>query len=235
MQECVAKRARIEQPVFDRLDEVINIALLHRLASDLDPVSILCISRTCRMFLKKARQIASQRLRSARLSITPLVDGMEQHGESKMDGYDSETFEISGDDFEQYVWSYEKRNKIDLVFAEQDDEKNGLFCPNDQDTSSSTFNWKSNSLSSKTWQEDDYNRMACEDDYVGQHFKLYWHPDPQDAVEVPKRYHMTYDHQLSSMGVFVGKVDLGIHPPRRSHTKGIGGEMWTLERRDCLH
>jgi hypothetical protein len=212
MQERIAKRVRIEQPVFDRLEEVIDIALLHRLASDLDPISILCMSRTCRMFLKKARQIASQRLRSTRLSITPLVDGMEQHGQSKMNGYDSERFERSGDDC--IVWRYDKRNMIDLVFAEQDDE-NGVFCPTDQDTSSSTFSWKSNILPSRIWrqeEDDDYSRMGCDDnDYVGQHFKLYWHPDPHDGVEVPKRNHG--NHQLPSLGVFVGKVDLGITPP----------------------
>ena len=213
-EECDTKRPRIEHPVlvFDRLEQVLDIVLLHYLERDLDPISILCMSRTSRMFLRKARGIASQRLGSARLSITPMVDGMELHGESKMDSYDPETCDHSGSPFEQRVWSYNKRKNIDLVFVEHDEEK-GFFCPADQDASSSTFSWTRGDLS-KTWQdEDDYNRRECEDDYVGQQFKLYWHPHPHDGVEVPSRYNMYQGVSMPSLGVLLGKVDIGINPP----------------------
>jgi hypothetical protein len=61
-EERDSKRPRIEQPVlvFDRLEQVLDIVLLHCLERGLDPISILCMSRTCRMFQKKARNIASQ-------------------------------------------------------------------------------------------------------------------------------------------------------------------------------
>jgi hypothetical protein len=66
---------------------------------------------------------------------------------------------------------------------------------------------------SKTWQdEDDCDRRECEDDYLGQHFKLYWHPDPHDGVEARRRYNMFTDAPMPSSGVFLGKVNLGSAP-----------------------
>jgi hypothetical protein len=102
-----ANRARIEQhqAILDEsgtLEEVLS----NELGGYLDFISLYCMSRVSHKFHKGAKRIVSERLRTAKFSIIPRIDGMKQNGPDKLDGYEPR---------------YRKQEQVDLEF---DDEQN---------------------------------------------------------------------------------------------------------------
>jgi hypothetical protein len=87
---------------FDMLNEVMDIAMDARLKSDLinDPLSLYCMRSVNKYFKKLAESIASEKIKTLNLSITPLVDGKEIYEEDKIYCYDSETCHVGFWDLE---------------------------------------------------------------------------------------------------------------------------------------
>eukprot|EP00978_Attheya_sp_CCMP212_P023397 scaffold71588_cov47-Attheya_sp.AAC.3 len=207
-----AKRARIEQhqAILDESEScTLEEVLSNELGGYLDFMSLYCMSRVCHKFHNGAKRIVSERLRTAKFSIIPLVDGMKQYGPDKLDGYDSLTFETG--DIDDPVWRYRMQAKVDVEFDDEQNE-NGCFRPCNRDTVH--FFWNSGFLSvgsGNYYSDDDYqynnSGQEYEEDYMGQILKLYWHPDPHDGVEVPRRFSV-YGRQLPSLGIFLGSVCL---------------------------
>ena len=66
----------------DMLAPVMDIVMNERLKSDLqnDPFSLYGMRSVCKLFKAKAESIASEKMKTLDLSITPLVNGTEQFG-----------------------------------------------------------------------------------------------------------------------------------------------------------
>lgn len=93
-----------------------------------------------------AESIAAEKIKTLTLSITPLVNGKERYGEgmSKIDGYDTETFDVGcwdADDGPADVVCYEKKEQVSLECRED-----GNYYPTNASTAAATFNWDSGEL-----------------------------------------------------------------------------------------
>ena len=117
----------------------------------------------CQQVIKKmATLIASEKLKTLNLSVTPLVNGKEQYGECKIDGYDSESWDalwqMWGEPID--VCEYTKRARVELSYHE--DGANGAD-HSPIDDAASTFSWNSGSLSLDAEEEDEENRSSSAD------------------------------------------------------------------------
>ncbi|KAL7527963.1 hypothetical protein ACHAWF_002381 [Thalassiosira exigua] len=229
-----AKRARVgkksdddddnDTPLNDRqiFQNAMDIALKQRLEQDLqnDPMTLFCMRPVCKMFKNIATSIASKKAKALNLTITPLVDGREQYGESKLDGYDSETWEGDawGPGGPESVTKYEKREKVDLAYRVSrrqqlaggaSQEEFGYYPVN---SDAATFSWNSGRLSCE---EDDYDEdepdygqweyAKCA--YAGQMLRVYWHPKVEDPLKAP--LHQTYyGGSMPSLGFRVAEFEI---------------------------
>mmetsp|Transcript_28218 Transcript_28218/g.40894 ORF Transcript_28218/g.40894 Transcript_28218/m.40894 type:complete len:485 (-) Transcript_28218:114-1568(-) len=190
---------------FALFEETFDIVTQERLQVDLenDFMSLFCLRSATKYLKKVATTIALKKITTLSLSLTPLADGMERFGEDmdKLDGYDTETWDISCWDPPEGVVAYEKRAKIDFVFREAEDSSpGGAYYP--VDTTASTFTWKSGKL-----------RLDCDEDdaYSGQLMRAYWHPSQVDPVDAPARLSM-YGQAKPTLGILLGEFHVKKHP-----------------------
>ena len=127
-------------------------------------------------------------MKSLNISVTPLVNGLEQHGEDKIEGYDSEHWEfdrVKGFECDdRQVYRDDKMNKKELKYRE---EGSCYAVPLEKDDD---IHWRSPWLSCSgdaVYDERDGNRTPHSYDYIGQRLKIYWHPVDGDLVKVKPR------------------------------------------------
>ena len=204
----------------DSLEKVLNIAMNERLKLDLqnDPFSLYCMRSVCKIFKEKSESIASEKMKTLNLSITPLVNGTTQYGESKLDGYDSETFDVAcWDPYEGAtgVVSFTKKEKVELEYHE------GVYIPTDTDVA--TFSWDSGELEEAD-EYDEEEEYGCENytyAYRGQGMRVYWHPSDVDPVKSPARVGM-WGEELEPLGILVGEIRIGDNPSLGNKSRSIG-------------
>ncbi|KAL3774868.1 hypothetical protein ACHAWO_001183 [Cyclotella atomus] len=190
-------------------EEVMSIVKDERLQYDLQNDFMSLYSMRCvnKSFKKMATLIASEKLKTLNLSVTPLVNGKEQYGECKIDGYDSESWDalwqMWGEPTD--VCEYTKRARVELSYHE-DGENGADHYPIDDATS--TFSWNSGSLSLDAEQEDEENRSSSADyAYRGQLLLVYWHPSQADPIKGKERVSM-YGEGKPSLGILVASFYL---------------------------
>eukprot|EP00956_Cyclotella_meneghiniana_P007849 scaffold10472_cov93-Cyclotella_meneghiniana.AAC.1 len=156
--EAIARKQSADL-VSDMLEEVMGILLnerLHQLQNDF--ISLYSMRCVCKTFKRAATLIAKEKLKTLNLSVTPLVNGFEQYGESMLDGYDSETC-----DAVLQMWGettdmihYKKKEKIELAFREDEEAGAGHYPIDD---TLSTYDWDSgwlnNNITRKKMQKKD--------------------------------------------------------------------------------
>lgn len=188
--------------IADMFDEVMTIVLNERLQNDLenDFVSLYAMRGTCKTMEKMAESIASHKLKTLDLYVTPLVNGMEQYGEWKIDGYDSESWDAMWQMWGEPtdVYRYDKRAKVKLAFDENGENGPGYYPTDDV---ASTFSWNSGPLSLDAEEEEDQSRSDSADyAYRGQLMRLHWHPTNSDPVKGRERGGM-YGEGKPSLGI----------------------------------
>jgi hypothetical protein len=219
------KRARIgsggSTETFDRMEEAMDIAVLHRLQQDLevDPLALHCMRQTSKMFHKTATAIAVRKIESLDLALTPLVDGMERHGDDKFDSYHDACF--VSDPMGEYIVAYTMRDKVPLVFKKEDG-KEGAFEPA-AGTRADEFIWHSTLLEdSSRYECSSEGVLDCADDYSGQLMRVYWHPGNDDLVTPPERIG-NYGQPLPSLGVLLAELDVEYNPEKGTTTERRNG------------
>jgi len=204
-QQLKQKRARVEMDM-NTFEEAMDVVLLHRLQEDLevDPMSLHCMRKTSLLFRTIASGIAVKKMKSLNISVTPLVNGLEQHGEDKIDGYDSENWKSAGGcDYDiGQVYRYDKMDKKELEYRE---EESCFAVPLDKDDD---FHWRSPWLllsDAARYDECDSNSPPCTDDYIGQRLKIYWHPVDGDLVKAKPRGYYGFHRTRPPLGVLLGE------------------------------
>ena len=215
----------------DMSKEVMDIVMSERLKIDLqnDPLSLYCMRSVNKLFKKMADSIASEKMKTLTLSITPLVNGKERYGQGKIDGYDSETFDVGcwgTDDVggASDVVCYDKKEKVSLEYREVD----GGYYPTDETAAAATtFSWDSGELNVAAEPDDaeeceeraDYSTYA----YRGQMMRVYWHPSSEDPVKPQTRAELDIWSggiiQKPSLGVLVAEFYLGRRLNEGNRTK----------------
>jgi len=192
--------------------KAMDVALKQRLQIDLqdDPLTLFCMRRVCKSFKKIATLIASAKVKMLDLTVTPLVNGRQRYGESKVNGYDTETFDddgFGGPDGPEYAAEYVKRDTVALAFHESSDAGKGGYQPvNTADAA--TFAWDSGKLDCNA-NEDAYEAEAA---YCGQMLRIYFHPSHADPIQAPSRENM-YGEAKPSLGFLVAQFNL--HQPSK--------------------
>lgn len=217
-----------------------------RLGDLIDLFGLFEMRRTSKDFRQAAETIASERLQSAKFTITPLVDGMEKHGEDLLDGFDSETDEIAGDLECLQRWAYKKCDNIELAPCRSGGGSGamsamgstrlprGKYCAA---AGVEPFTWSSNRL--KNGHRDEAVRFEAwdkfDEDYCGQKLVVRWHPGPQDGVQAGPRVGI-YNQIKPTLGVQVVSFELGSDPHLGRHHKesGLGGISVTYEVTGCV-
>ena len=163
------------------LEEVLEIARLHRLSNDLDALSVYFMRQTSRVLRKVATRIAEDHLQAIHLKLTPFVDGGLVSGYSRFvrDNSTSQLVRIteSGSKVE-----YKKAPDIELVYdgcSKSCSTTTATFVPN---KCGPHFSWKCEELALANlhrWWGD----IAIHD-YVGQKLVLVWMHGPGSADSV---------------------------------------------------
>lgn len=152
------------------LETALEIARLHRLSSDLDVLDVYCMRQTSKVFGKIAARIATSKMLSLNLHVTPFVDGVLLSGYSTfMRAPHASLVRIS--ESGRFV-EYQKCNDICLKST----EKSGSFVP---ETAESGFCWKCEEIALANlhkWWGDIVVR-----DYVGHKLVIFWTVDPLSA------------------------------------------------------
>ena len=79
------------------MENAINIILKHRYLQH-DHVTLFCMRPVCKLFKNIAISAALERIKTADLTVTPLVNGTMYYGGAGMDdGYDTETYRHDND------------------------------------------------------------------------------------------------------------------------------------------
>lgn len=188
-----------------------------------DPFALLCLRQVCKSFKKIATSIASTKVNMLDLSITPLVNGRQKYGDSKLDGYDSETFDDGGFGPEgpDYVAEYEKRDKISFVCHHPMKTGGGRYQPVD---TTSSFGWKSGlERDAEEEDADSYDTDRAKYAYRGQILRVYWHPGESDPVRTPTRMEGMYGEAKPRLGVRIAEFHLHEQPSCGSVSTSEGG------------
>lgn len=232
--ERPAKRPKTTPVAADLLEKVMDIFLLEGRAQEFDLFSLYCMRQTSRLFRRIATQIATSRLKTANFHITPLVDGVEQYGDDKFDGYNSETWEINGDPAieDGGLCRYKKCDEVLLgpLLDDDGEERLGTVTVVPTDPEKAEFKWSSPYLYVDV-DEDDRGYKTDVDHYIGQVLRVYWRPDPVDGVQEKQRTDM-YDTILPSLGIGVYRFYLGEAPKTGLNTvtrSGVTIEFEVLE------
>ena len=155
----------------------------------------------CKLFKEIATSIGSKKAETLNLSITPLVDGRQQYGDHKIDGYDSETWEGDawGPEGPEYVARYTEKETVELVYQEPAETTGGRgYHPTNAEAA--TFDWDSGQLLRDLDEDEDQEQSdRAEYAYTGQMLRLYWHPNLNDPVEAPE-HHDYYMQTKPSLG-----------------------------------
>ena len=212
----------------DMTREVMDVVMNERLNADLqnDPLSLYCMRSVNKLFKNMAESIAAEKIKTLTLSITPLVNGKERYGEgmSKIDGYDSETFDVGcwdADEGPADVVCYEKKEQVSLEYRED-----GNYYPTDASASAATFNWDSGELNyaeepddPNSSEEAEYSTYA----YRGQKISVYWHPGSEDPVKPKTRAELDVMTgriiERRGPGILVAETYLGRTPNAGNMTK----------------
>ena len=189
----------------------MDVVMKHRLIFEVqdDPLTLFCLRQVSKSFKKFAESVASAKVKTLNITVTPLVNGMQRFGDGKFDGYDSETFRSDCFGFEEdaNVAEYTKREKILLDFQPSETGDSG-YKPTSIDAA--TIAWDSGVLDRDPDPEDeDWSDYAENADcaYCDQMLRVYWHPKDADPVKSP--VHTTYYREQKSFGVLIAEFPLG--------------------------
>ena len=212
--ESVARQQSATQ-ISSILEKVMNIVMGERLQIDLqdDFMSLYSMRCVCKTFKTVATTIAIEKLKTLDLSVTPLVNGFEQYGEYKIDGYDEENWDavwqIWGEPTE--VVEYKKKDKVDLLYQENEETGAGFY---PIDAAKSTFSWNSGSLDLDVDESDDDDHDEADHAkyaYRGQLMRVYWHPSHADPIRPKSR--VGYSRELKpSLGIMLSSFYLYNNP-----------------------
>lgn len=199
---------------FNKLEEVMDIVVKRRLQLDMqnEPVTLFCMRPVCKLFNKIATSIASKKVKTLDLSITPLVCGMGCYGDSKMDLYDEETSVVDSWECGE-VRHYSKKGDVSLIY--QTPEVTGIeggYYP--VNTEAATFDWDSGTLLRDLDEDDDEdhdNADWAEYAYSGHLMRVFWHPSQADPVRPPERRDF-YGQAKPSLGVRIAEFYLFRRP-----------------------
>ena len=228
--EAIARKQSADL-VSNMLEEVMGILLNERLHQDLqnDFISLYSMRCVCKTFKRAATLIAKEKLKTLNLSVTPLVNGFEQYGESMLDGYDSETC-----DAVLQMWGettdmihYKKKEKIELAFREDEEAGAGHYPIDD---TLSTYDWDSGWLNNNIDEEEDaeegYNNA---DDanyaYRGQAMRVYWHPSQVDPVKAKERGVSFYGESKPPLGILIAFFRLYRNPSNTGNVAKKQGDV----------
>lgn len=171
-----------------------------------DPLTLFCLRQVNKSFKKSAESVASTKVKTLDITVTPLVNGTQRFGSGRLDGYDPETFRDDGFDEYANIAEYTKREKILLDFQHAETGDGGY---NPTNTDAATFAWDSGKLDRESDPEDeDWSETAeySEYAYCGQMFRVYWHPTDSDPVKSP--VHSVFYGQQKSFGVLIAEFPL---------------------------
>ncbi len=192
----------------------MEIVMKHRLMLEVqdDPLTLFCLRRVNKSFKKFAESIASAKVKTLDITVTPLVHGTQRYGESKFDGYDSETFDADCFAEDANIVEYTKREKILLDFQPSETGDGGYEPTN---TDAATFSWDTGKLGRTPYDDDyqiDYDEGHSDyDAYHGQMLRVYWHPKDSDPIKSPKRVDIDYcGHQTPkpNIGILIAEFPL---------------------------
>ena len=211
--ESVAQQQSTKQ-ISSMLEKVMGIVLGERLQLDLqdDFMSLYSMRCVCKAFKKVATTIATEKLKTLDFSVTPLVNGFEQYGECKIDGYDEENWDAvwQPDGEPTEVFRYDKKDRVKLRYQEREESGAGFY-PIDLGTS--TFSWNSGDLDLDIDEFDDEDHDKAdyaEYAYRGQVMRVYWHPSKADPIQAPCR--IAYGPLKPSIGILLASFHLYSNP-----------------------
>lgn len=198
---------------FNMMEEVMDIVLDNM---QNDPVTLFCMRLVSKQFHKIATSTASKKLEKLDLSITPLVNGISRYGDSKLDGYNEETFGVGSwcDGIPDEIWEYSKKENVSLIYQPPNETgiAGGYYPINSEAT---TFDWNSGNLLRDLEEDDDEDHEQsdwAEYAYYGQSMRVFWHPSQEDAVNPPERTDFYGLRAEPSLGVLVDELHL-LRPP----------------------
>jgi len=196
---------------FIKLEEVICIVAKHCNMHN-DALTLFCMRPVCKLFHKIATSIASLKMKTLNLSITPLVNGTMCYGYDQMSSYDEETgdlgtWDVCEGDFK--FSQYSKKSVVSLIChsLEEAEIEDGWYHP--VNTEDATFDWDSGELlrDAEEYQDDHDNAEWAEYAYSGQLMRVFWHPSPEDRICPPGRTDC-YAEIKPSLGVRIGEFYL---------------------------
>lgn len=192
----------------------MEIVMKHRLMFEVqdDPLTLFCLRRVSKSFKKFAESVASAKVKTLDITVTPLVHGKQRYGEGKFDGYDSETFDADCFEEDANIVEYTKQEKILLGF-QPSETGGGGYEPTNTDTA--IFSWDTGKLGKTPYDDDyqiDYDEGHSEyDAYNGQMLRMYWHPKDSDPIKSPKRVDIDYcghQRQKLNIGILIAEFPL---------------------------
>mmetsp|Transcript_39858 Transcript_39858/g.72938 ORF Transcript_39858/g.72938 Transcript_39858/m.72938 type:complete len:506 (-) Transcript_39858:76-1593(-) len=232
--ERESKRPRVngdtrDTEPFNKLEEVMDILVKHRLQLDMqnEPVTLFCMRPVCKLFNKIATSIASKKVKTLDLSITPLVNGTGCYGYFSIDGYDEETFAVEKWGFDgghSDIKQYSKKEDVSLLYQPPEEAgiEGGYYPVN---TEAATFDWESGTLLRDLEEDEDEDHDSAdwaEYAYHGQLMRVFWHPSQADPVHPPER--RDFNGQAKpSLGVIIAEFNLRRRPDCGNVTKSQKG------------
>jgi len=202
-----------------RLEEVLEIARLHRLTDDLDVCSIYFMTTTSKLFGRIAARIVQDRLKETHLTLTPFIDGVTVSGYSTFAREESNRLVKCTE--QGRAVEYQQLPGIDLFSS----SSSGEFCvfggrkeTSSDAVSNGRFSWKCDEIAFENlhrWWGDIVVR-----DYVGQKLVLSWnlHPGTADALEYYRSNAPNNHRGMSTKGtVTLGTVRVESSPPTGRH------------------
>lgn len=162
-------------------DFALEICLLHRLAEDLDVMSVYSLAQTSRGMRQIACSIAKRRLLQGRLVVQPLIDGILLDGYSlfhrshrRRASSSSTVHRENGRPVEYIVWDTP-------IVCTSDSDKVNRYIP--QSREDSVFEWNCSELSFANLERGWGNITLSE--YLGQKLLLFWNCDGVDMASLP--------------------------------------------------
>lgn len=200
LEEPPAKRPKTtgleNTSLFEDTMNVVNLS--GTFEEDLDLFSIYNLRETSKFFRRMAMQIATNRLKTAKFYIMPLINGMIQQDMERADPLQFDDATCSTDGY-SYFLEYTQCENVLLQYDSQPESQEhhrlgeASFVPCDPNVAE--FSWRYEDRG-----DDEEGR-----EYSGQKLRVFWRPEPVDGVQERARTDLT---SLPSLGVEIGTFDL---------------------------
>jgi len=169
----------------DKLEQVLEIASLHRLNDDLDVISIYFMRLVNKVFARVSAKLARNRLQTTRLLVTPFVNGIYTAGYSRFirrDGQDDESISLVRHLESSRTVEYERGKDMEFCApASRFNDSNATSCVFYCASPCSDVSWKCEEIALANlhrWWGD-----ISLPDYVGQKLLVSWILSPVDAKD----------------------------------------------------